>query len=195
MFDTEGISVRIGKVFSKLCSSANIWTVSSLLPAISGFLMLLYNNLFLAFVFFFISGIMDGIDGAVARVTRNVTKIGAFLDRVIDRYIELLLYVGLLFYMKSFPYIGVWVSLLIFGALMPSFVRAYADHKGVIKDRNLQKKMGGFLERPERLILIYTGMFLGCFNNMYLFYIIIVSVILSNFTTFQRIYFSIRYRK
>ena len=57
-----------------------------------------------------------------------------------------------------------WFVVLIFGASMTSFVRAYADHRGVVKDPVELKRMGGLLERLERLMLLYTGMLLGLFN-------------------------------
>jgi len=75
---------------------------------------------------------------------------------------------------------------------MTSFVRAYADHRGIVKDPGDLKRMGGFLERLERLMLLYFGMFLGLFNDQWLMAIIILTAILANATALQRIRFALQ---
>jgi phosphatidylglycerophosphate synthase len=199
-FDTEFLSVKIGYVFMRLGVSANAWTILSLFPAIAGFYMLYVHNLPYALILFAASGFMDVIDGAVARVTKSVSNLGAFLDGVIDRYVELLLYIGLLIYLSGTGYIlptPFWIVLLVFGALMPTFVRAYADHRDVVTDRDDQKKMGGLIERFERLTLIYAGMLLAVVyhNNLLLIYTVAAVALLSNLTALQRILFVVGYEK
>ncbi len=199
-FDTEMISVRIGMVFARLGISPNTWTLVSILPAIAGFIALVqYRNLPASLALFMAAGFIDAIDGAVARVTRSVSALGAFLDGIIDRYVEILLYVGLLFYLYTAEELfripnALWVSLLIFGSMMPTYIRAYADHRKVVTDANAHKKMGGLLERAERLILVYIGMLLGIYNELWLVYVIAAAAILSNLTAFQRLWFVIRYK-
>jgi archaetidylinositol phosphate synthase len=81
---------------------------------------------------------------------------------------------------------------LIFGAMMTSFVRAYADHRGIVKDPAELKKMGGLLERMERLMLLYAGMFLGLFNTEWMMAVIAITAVLANATALQRIAFAMR---
>ncbi|MBN2518734.1 MAG: CDP-alcohol phosphatidyltransferase family protein, partial [Candidatus Altiarchaeota archaeon] len=128
-------------------------------------------------------------------------NLGAFLDGIVDRYVEILLYLGLLFFLTNnsvqellLPY-QYWVSLLIFGALMPTFVRAYADHRNVVTEPEDHRRMGGLMERAERLILLFAGMVLGYFNAIYLGYIVVAVTIITNLTALQRIVFVIRFRK
>ena len=71
---------------------------------------------------------------------------------------------------------------LIFGAMMTSFVRAYADHRGIVKDPAELKRMGGLLERMERLMLLYAGMFLGLFNTEWMMAVIAITAVLANAT-------------
>lgn len=206
-FDTEFFSIKIGYVFMRLGISANAWTILSLLPALAGFWMLYTHKLALALVLFAASAFMDVIDGAVARVTKSVSNLGAFLDGVIDRYVEFLLYLGLMFYLWGSVYIvpgtryllptPFLILLLAFGALMPTFVRAYADHRDVVTDRDDQKKMGGLIERFERLTLIYAGMLLAVAyaNNIILIYTIVAVAVLANLTAVQRILFVLGYKK
>ena len=186
--DTNWISVKIGKVFSKFGISPDTWTIISLVPAVLGFVSLYYHNLIGGMVLFLISGIIDLIDGSVARITGTASDMGAFLDGIVDRYVEILLYTGLLLYGVD----AIWIVLLVFGGMMPTYVRAYADHRKVVTDPLDHKKMGGLLERSERLNLILLGMFIGHFNDAWLTYVIILVVILANLTAFMRIRFVLR---
>ncbi len=195
-FDSEGLSIRLGMVFAKIGLSPNAWTILALVPAALGLIYLFNGNLLYGLILFIFSGLIDAIDGAVARVTKSVSNLGAFLDGVIDRYVEAALYLGLMAYLWGETLIlpsQVWVLLLVYGALMPTFIRAYSDHKGVVSDPEKLRKMGGLLERFERLLLIYLGMFLALlFNEVYLMYLIVLVTILANLTAAQRIYYVIK---
>jgi phosphatidylglycerophosphate synthase len=83
----------------------------------------------------------------------------------------------------------IWLSLLIFtGTCMPSFIRAYADHKGAIpKEKALA--LGGIFERSERLLLILLGLGAGLALSMeYFVYAVIVAIALSAITVLQRLF-------
>ncbi len=184
---------------SRLGLSPNAWTALALAVAIGGFFALVGHRLLLGLLLFLISGALDMVDGAVARTTGRASAEGAFLDGVLDRYVEALLILGIFFYLgpetSFFIPIGTWIAILIFGAVMTSFVRAYADHRGLVKDqRVLAKEMGGLLERAERLTLIYSGM-VGAllFGNGWLLGAIVLAAVLSNLTAVQRIFLAIRY--
>jgi phosphatidylglycerophosphate synthase len=194
-------SIKLGIYFSKIGLSPNAWTVLALLPAFFGFLALAYNQLLAGAVLFILSGLIDAVDGAVARVTGAVTNLGAFLDGIIDRYVEMLLYLGLLIFLQNnyvpellIPHIY-WIAILIFGALMPTFVRAYADHRNVVTDPREHRLMGGLVERAERMVLILLAMLLGYFNTAFLIYLIAVTAVLSHFTALQRILYVVRVAK
>ncbi|HDH41584.1 MAG TPA: CDP-alcohol phosphatidyltransferase family protein [Candidatus Altiarchaeales archaeon] len=199
-FDTDRISVKIGLIFSGFGISPNVWTLLALISAVFGFLSLYSGDILTALILFLISGFIDAVDGAVARVTGRVTAMGAFLDGVIDRYVEILIYLGLLFFilpMETEFYLpnAVWLALLIFGALMPTYIRAYADHRGVVTEPEDHKKMGGLLERAERLSILYIGMLFGCYDPNFLIYFIAILAILANVTALQRIWFVVNYGK
>ena len=176
--------------------SPNAWTVLSLVPALAGMAALVYGRLAWGLVLFSLSAFIDIVDGTVARVTHQSTTKGAFIDGVVDRYVEMLLYLGLLVYVGRGEYLGlpneVWFMLLFFGSLMTTFVRAYADHRGLVNGEAELKKMGGLLERFERLMLLYAGMFLGLFNTSWLMMVIVITAVLANATALQRIAFALR---
>jgi len=187
---------RLVRGLSRLGISPNAWTLLSLLPALAGLVALTMHQLAAGLLLFILSGFIDMVDGAVARATGQATARGAFIDGVVDRYVELMLYLGLLFYLGPGSFFGLakeaWFMLLIFGALMTSFVRAYADHRGVVKAPEDQKKMGGLLERGERLLLLYAGMAAGLANPEWLMAAVAITAVLANATALQRIIFTVR---
>jgi len=176
--------------------SPNAWTLISLVPALAGLTALVMHQLALGLAMFALSAFIDIVDGTVARVTNQVSDKGAYIDGVVDRYVELMLYLGLLIYIGRGDFLGlpneVWIVLLIFGGLMTSFVRAYADHRGIVKDPGELKRMGGLLERLERLMLLYFGMLLGLFDIQWLMAVIALTALLANATALQRIRFALR---
>ena len=108
--------------FSALGLGPNHWTMLSLVPASVGFLALASHRLAAGLVLFAASGFIDMVDGAVARVTNSSTASGAFIDGVMDRYVELLLCLGLTLYLGPEAYlllpIPFWMVLMIFGSVI-----------------------------------------------------------------------------
>ncbi len=190
---------RLVRALASFGLSPNQWTLLSLVPALIGLAVLAMHSLAAGLICFVISGFIDMVDGAVARTTGRATATGAFIDGVVDRYVELMLYLGLLFYLGRgeflfLPY-EAWLLLLMFGGVMTSFVRAYADHRGLVKDPAELKRMGGFLERGERLLLLYAGMLLGIFDQRWLVIAVIITALLANFTALQRVLFAVQHGK
>ncbi len=188
---------RILRGFASFGLGPNAWTALSIVPAFIGFSALIYHRLEIGLIFFVLSGFMDMIDGAVARATNSASTKGAFIDGVLDRYVELLLILGLTIYLGRTELLSApseaWMILLLFGAVMTSFVRAYADHRGIIKDPVEQKRMGGLIERAERLMLLYVAMFLGLFNLGGMMIVLAITAALANATAIQRTIFVLRH--
>ena len=187
---------RLAGGLARLGLSPNTWTLLSLVPALLGLAALIMHQLAYGLVLFALSAFIDIVDGTVARATNQATDRGAFIDGVVDRYVELLLYIGLLLYVGRGEFMNLpneaWFMVLMFGALMTSFVRAYADHRGIVTDPDELKRMGGLLERLERLMLLYAGMFLGLFNTEWMMAVIAITAVLANATVLQRIVFAMR---
>lgn len=184
-------------IFSKLPLSPNAWTALSILPAIIGFYYLISpKNLLYGALLFLFAAFLDIVDGGVARVTGRVSNLGAYLDGVMDRIVETMLFFGLMLYgVADYILPGyVWASLaLFFGSAMTSFVEVYADHRQAISDPKILEKMGGILERLERITLVFIGMLLGYFAApVYLTYALAVVSVLAVLTVLQRIAFVVR---
>ena len=123
-----------------------------------------------------LAGLFDMVDGRVARATSQVTRFGGFFDSVLDRYSDLALLIGLLVYYASinrFFYI-VLTAIVMMGSVMISYTRARAEN-------TIPKCKVGFLERPERVVLIIIG---ALFDRMAA--VLWVIAVLSNVTVVHR---------
>lgn len=104
-----------------------------------------------------LTGLLDTLDGSLARATGQSRKFGAFLDSVLDRYTELLIYLGVWFYFylnnSQTPYL-LAILLILFGSLMVSYTRARAEGLG-------ERCQAGVFQRGERIILLGIA---GIFN-------------------------------
>jgi CDP-diacylglycerol---glycerol-3-phosphate 3-phosphatidyltransferase len=126
------------------------------------------------------AGLFDMVDGRVARFSNQVTRFGGFFDSVVDRYSDLALYMGLLVYYASinrFFYI-VLTAVVMTGSVMTSYARARAENI-------IPKCKVGFLERPERVVLIIIG---ALFLRMAA--VLWVIAVLSNLTVIHRMIYT-----
>jgi CDP-diacylglycerol--glycerol-3-phosphate 3-phosphatidyltransferase len=127
-----------------------------------------------------LASIFDMLDGRVARLRGRGTQFGAFLDSTMDRYSDMVLYMGLLILYarvdRTQDMVLVWVAA--FGSFMTSYARARAESL-------VPRCTVGFLERPERIVLIVVG---ALFNRMVAALWIIA--VLSNITALQRIVYT-----
>ena len=179
-------SVKIGIAFSKLRISPNQWTLLSIIPALVALYFLVYGEFLIAALFFILSSFMDLIDGSVARVMGKASKLGAYLDTIVDRYVEGIIIFALLFAGLPDFYIPIsaWIFLYIFGSLMTAYSKSSAKEKELIIGKELK---GGVLERAERLIILFIGILLAAIQPMYLTYIIVALAVLTNISALQRI--------
>ncbi|MEM4389711.1 MAG: CDP-alcohol phosphatidyltransferase family protein [Candidatus Micrarchaeia archaeon] len=192
----EGISNKLGLFFARWPLTPNQWTVLSVLPALAGFGALVYGHMAAGIVLFALSAVIDAIDGGVARMSGAVTRLGAFLDGVMDRVVEALLLFGLMFSGLVADWMlpaQAWIALLLFaGTAMTSYVRAYAHHRKAIADERKLASMGGVLERSERLMLVFAGMVAWFAQPIYLTYALAAASLLACLTVLQRIWFVVK---
>jgi len=126
------------------------------------------------------ASVFDMVDGRVARATSQVTRFGGFFDSVLDRYSDLFLYIGLLVYYASINRFGyiVLTAIVMTGSVMVSYTRARAEC-------TIPKCKVGFLERPERVVLIILG---ALFDRMAP--VLWVIAVLSNVTVIARMIYT-----
>jgi phosphatidylglycerophosphate synthase len=188
----KGMQAKIGKALAVIPLTPNQWTLLSVILALgAGVSIANTGNIILGLGLFALAALFDIIDGAVARARNEASAFGGFIDGVADRFVEGIFLFSFMFY--SLPTVAgidpkVWLALTIFlGTCMPSFIRAYADHKGVIS-REKALALGGICERSERLLIIIIGLGAGLAVNMEFFvYSLIAVCVLSAITIFQRL--------
>lgn len=139
------------RALARLGVSPSAITFASLLTAVASAMCLSRGRFGAGGWLYLVTGMLDILDGRVARRTGRVTAAGAYFDSVIDRYAELLVFSGLAFYYRSSWVLAVVLCAAI-GSMMVSYARARGESLGV--DVKI-----GTMQRPERLF--YLGLLLA----------------------------------
>lgn len=164
--------------------SPNILTLVGVLINVGAAWELAHGHFVSAGVWMTVANIFDYIDGKVAHELEMVTRFGAFLDSVMDRFSDITLFIGLIaLYNRVGTGRGDYVlvtSLAMMFAVMTSYTRARAESL-------IEKCKVGFMERPERIVLFMVGAFT---NRMAA--VIWVTLILSIVSVLDRIYLTWR---
>ena len=150
------------------------------------------------------AGLFDMLDGQVARLGNMSSSFGALFDSVLDRYSELIMFLGICYYLVAHHYfissLAAFIAMI--GSMMVSYIRARSEGLGI-------QNNGGLMQRPERVILIalsaiacgVTGHFIGgdykyyvpgisfhVFETMTIFTLpIAVMAVLTNITAIKRL--------
>lgn len=152
----------------------------------TGFILTVLSAVLIAFgwlrwggVVLTFAALFDMLDGSLARLTEQSSRFGAFLDSTLDRYSEAATFFALAVYYLTVPESQlqlVLILLILIGSLMVSYTRARAEAL------NVQCKEG-FLQRPERVVLVVVGLITG-----WMLPVLWILAIFTNFTALQRIY-------
>ena len=137
------------------------------------------EKLHLAALLFAIAGILDVLDGELARYEGSNTNFGAFLDSFFDKLGDIIVHTGFLFYLFKqgiFPVLLVLISLST--SLLSSHIRSRAGMIGI------EWKKIGFAQRGEYMILIFVFLLL---NELII--MLCLLIFLNIFTIGQRFYY------
>ncbi len=106
---------------------------------------------------FIASGLVDSLDGLVARHQGRATTFGAFLDSTLDRLAEgvILGAIGITLAQDGLD----WALGACFVALTASFLVSYARARA--EGLGIAGSSGGLMGRPERLVIVGAALFLG----------------------------------
>jgi len=124
-----------------------------------------------------VAGLLDGIDGLLARQAHQTSRFGAFLDSVLDRWSDSALFIGLLVWhtRAGMQLPAILAGIALATSLLVSYTRARAEGVGAKCSR-------GLFTRLERFIVLVAGL---VFNQMSIALGVIAA--LSAFTAIQRI--------
>ncbi|MDB5031928.1 CDP-alcohol phosphatidyltransferase family protein [Mucilaginibacter sp.] len=150
------------------------------------------------------AGLFDMLDGQVARLGNMKSTFGALYDSVLDRYSELIMFLGICYYLVAHHYFlsSIFAFVAMIGSMMVSYVRARAEGLGI-------ESKGGLMQRPERVVTIglcamlcgISSLYIGgdykiyvpgfkfhIFETMSIFTIpITIMAVLTNITAFNRL--------
>lgn len=96
-----------------------------------------------------LAGILDVLDGRLARLSNRQTRSGALFDSVSDRWGELFVLGGYAWYLRETPWLLAVLGAL-GGSMMVSYTRARAEGLGL-------ELRGGMMQRAERILLVTSG--------------------------------------
>ena len=135
----------------------NQLTLAGLVLAIIAGTLIAAGPLRLAALVLLLAGILDALDGELARQTQADSPFGAFLDSISDHYGDFAVYLGIAWHtFQSGDQATVLLVLVaMFGSLVGSQIRSRAGMMG------LDTKDVGLFTRAERIIVFILGLLTG----------------------------------
>ncbi len=166
--------------------SPNLWTFLSFASAVLAAIAFSNIHEHLPFSWYYlsvsagilllVSGFCDIIDGSVARASKGTSKKGAFLDSMLDKFAETIIYIGIAFSGLANP---IFCLAALSSSLLVSYTRSRAESLGV------DLKGIGIAERAERLMIISLAAIVPLRNAMS--FAVVIILILCVITLYQRI--------
>jgi CDP-diacylglycerol--glycerol-3-phosphate 3-phosphatidyltransferase len=192
------IITPIGDFFARMGVHPNILSVLGLILSMAAGFIYSTGAFFWAAWVVLLAGILDTLDGHIARRMRKASPFGAYLDSTLDRYGEMFLFIGLACYFAggvgpgpitgagtgghSSPLTVLVIILAMTGSFMVSYAKARAEGLGV------ECKVG-LMQRPERITLLIIGSLLGSIpavGPVLLKFTLLLMALSTNFTAIHR---------
>ncbi len=172
----KGLLDAIGGVFNNLGIGPTTLTVAGLIGHLVAALLIARGSLFVGGIVLGVLAPVDAIDGTLARIRGEASNFGAFVDSVIDRYSEMLLFGALMIYFANrFERdMVLWVFAAAAGSVLVSYARARGEALGY-------EVRSGLLTRLERYVILVPSLLLGLIRPG-----IVLVALLANFTAVQR---------
>jgi len=152
-------------------------TVTSLALSAVSAVLVLQDRLLAAGLVWLLAGVLDLLDGLLARSQGQATTFGAFFDSTCDRIGEGLLFAAVVyrFAEQGQPFDAAVATIALLASLLVSYARARVEGLG-------GRCKVGLMTRAERVILLGVGLILG-----WLEIVVYALAIASALTTVQRI--------
>ncbi len=163
----------------------NTMTITGFVLASATPLATLYLGYVGYILFVSLSAVLDALDGEIARIRGEVSRLGAFLDSFLDRVSDV-------FYLYSLIILGLdttIVIILIVLSILISYSRARAEGLGVAVEGV------GLMERGERVLALVIIVALSMLHREILFIGSVVLIILLLYTLVERVYSIIKVLK
>lgn len=173
----KGLVTSIGKFLNQLGVTPNTMTIIGLAGNTTGAVFLGLGKMTVGGLIILVMGPIDALDGTMARLRGVDGGFGALIDSVADRYSELVIYAGLLYYFvneeNNIAVMLVFVAAA--GSVLVSYIRARGQSLG------WDTKVG-ILTRMERYLVLAPTLIL----NIPMVGLWIIAI-LANITAIQRV--------
>ena len=173
----KGILDPLATLLNHLGLMPNTVTILGLVGNVIGAYLIATGHLTAGGIVVFLMGPVDALDGTMARLRGMAGKFGAFVDSVTDRYSELVIFAGLLYY---FIQQGNQTAILLVyfsaaGSVLVSYIRSRGQSLGWDTKVGVLTRMERYLVLAPAIILNYPMVGLW------------IIAVFSNITAIQRI--------
>lgn len=178
----RGVTEPLAGFFNRIGLMPNTMTLLGLAGNVAGAILLAQGNMIWGGILILVMGPVDALDGTMARLRGMAGSFGAFVDSVTDRYSELIIFGGLIYYYAQqndmVSTIAVYAAAA--GSVLVSYIRSRGQSLG------WDTKVG-ILTRAERYLVLAPALILGGINSNIPLVGIWIIAILANVTAIQRI--------
>jgi CDP-diacylglycerol--glycerol-3-phosphate 3-phosphatidyltransferase len=178
----KGVTEPIAGFFNRIGLLPNTMTLLGLAGNVIGAILLAQGNMLWGGILILIMGPVDAPDGTMARLRGMTGNFGAFVDSVSDRYSELIIFGGLIYYYAQQN--DMVSSIAVYAAAAGSVLVSYIRSRG--QSLGWDTKVG-ILTRAERYLVLAPALILGGVNSNIPLIGIWIIAILANITALQRI--------
>jgi len=136
-----------------------------------------------------ISSILDGVDGEIARASMRTSKLGGYIDSILDRYVDFAFLLALAYAIKPSFELWIVIALAIFGSVMVSYsTERYkaAYFKDIYKEIPKMKYLIG--KRDERIFITMIFCLINKIPELFILLAILtnVRVLLTMYLVWQK---------
>jgi len=178
----KGILDPLAKLFNRLGLTPNAMTILGVAGNAIGAIFLAQGQFVIGGLIILLMGPVDALDGTMARLRGMAGQFGAFVDSVSDRYSELIIFGGLLYYYTSHG--DKLYTLLVYAAAAGSVLVSYIRSRG--QSLGWDTKVG-IMTRAERYLVLAPALVLSFLTPLAPIVGIAIIAIFANITAAQRI--------
>ena len=159
----------------------NQMTIVSFILGILSAISFALSYLLAGTILYYVSDVLDSVDGVIARITSKVTSYGAYLDSCLDRYIDVFILLGICIHLSKVRYI--WMIGIL--AIIGNFMMSYTTHRAEALSKVVLPSPIPWYRRT-RMHIIIVGALLSLFYAPSLFYALITIALMGNLKVFWR---------
>jgi CDP-diacylglycerol--glycerol-3-phosphate 3-phosphatidyltransferase len=179
----RSISQPVARAVARTGMTPNQITILGLLASFVSAVLVGYGQFILGAIAMLLGGVLDLIDGALARLTRRATAFGSVFDAVVDRYAEGAILFGLLIWELNHGHTV--EAALVFATVAGSFLVSYTRARAEVIRMDVKE---GLFTRTERVALLAVALLFNAVPHVLLAALWVLAI-LTNVTAVQRLYY------